>query len=295
MLRSFLSLRILLSLPLLVFLTGCDEGDDDDDCATEDDCGEDDDTSADDDTADDDAVDDDTAPAWTGTVTGEVRDLLGAPLANLPVTLCLKVCLFTSSDANGEFLFDNVPPGTHKFDAVGPFVEDGSTSWSNVLIPVVVGENEAVTIPGSIYVPELGAPQSVSGVGPVTLGGDLTLDVDPAILDFPSYVESPWLAGLRLEPHNWPPFGLSEVTFLGVWALAPYDTDLPEEGPFIPVHIEDAFGLPPLAEVEFWVFNYDDGGMVSVATGAVREDGSGVDTGPGEGLTRITWVAVSAL
>ncbi|MCK6527933.1 carboxypeptidase-like regulatory domain-containing protein [Myxococcota bacterium] len=285
MIRSDNLAALLASLGL-ASLVGCADAGDDDDLA------DDDSSPTDDDVADDDAADDDTAPEWQGSLTGVVQDMGGAPLGDLRVTLCLDICLFGQTDGSGGFTFSGLEPGTHKFDAIAP-AQDGDTAWSNVLFPVVIGEDEAVVLAAPVFVPEVGAPVPFAAAGPVSVAsGELVLTLDPATLDFPPGVDSPWVAGARIDPSHWPPFAPDGVEVLGAWALAPYDTEA--KGDPIPVRVEDSFGLAADAAVRFWVLSYDDGGLVEAGTGAVTADGAAIETDAGEGLPRLTWVAVSA-
>ncbi|MDQ2662876.1 MAG: TonB-dependent receptor [Candidatus Eremiobacteraeota bacterium] len=82
------------------------------------------------------------APAATGTVSGNVRDGSGAPIANAIVTLQGPAKLSSQTDANGGFAFNNVPPGVYGFLSR----KTGYNTATESSIVVLSGQSQTLTV-----------------------------------------------------------------------------------------------------------------------------------------------------
>ena len=245
----------------------------------------------------------DTGEELGSTVSGVVVDEQGAPIADLPVTLCGEVCQVGMTDAGGAWEIVDVAAGPKVIEpALVPIegeLEDAVLGWTRFFDIVTVVEGE------DLHLDEPSVMLRVEGtVGPLTGPQDLEpvpglavrFDADYVASEgaLPVGVDAVWLGGRTVPQELWPTGGLGDWTVVEAWAFAPWDLDG-----------EDAFAveatlpapLPMDAEVAFLVADYTYGFMTGLfweEPAELSPDGLTLSTPMDGGLDRATmWLAVT--
>ena len=230
---------------------------------------------------------------------GEVTDLTDNPLPGLVMTFCGAECFGTKSDKSGNYLI-----------SVGIFLDtqnfaihaDGRPDHAVDYLRLPGGEPKIITAtmhlptlpPSTVVLPPDGAPASSVSEG------DLTLVIAAGtkfILDVEDYGTT---AGRTLRVASVPlasaPAYAAAATVSAIYALAPSGaTSSVKMG----VTLKNSAALAALAAVDIMVLGDDyfsvppDVGTLTVVAAAhVSADGTMIQTDPGEGITKITWLAV---
>jgi len=259
-------------------------------------------TPLDDDDATELANDDDSTAAWTAQVAGRVVTAEGEGVADLPVSLCGVVCLVADTDADGSFLFAEVPAGPKVIEpAVVPVGEDFEVSvrtWTRFFDFVDVADGDDITLD------DLVLHRVPNNVGPLSGAQDLDLLPDlrvsfavDAILDsgpLPAGADDVWLGALAIPPEDWPTRGLDGWTVQAAWGLAIWDLEA-EDGFAVTATLPAV--LPIDTEVAFLVADYNYGfvqGRFFVEEAELSLDGSTLSTPLSGGLDRTTlWIAAT--
>jgi len=224
---------------------------------------------------------------------GQVVDQTGQPLVGAAVTACSGVCWPASTDAQGAFRFDALPPGTLALDVRhGPGM---SPSLAVVVFAVTLAPAQQLTLPAPVGLPVVGAATPLTGgAQAVAIDAELTLITDAAALTLPFGVNSPYLAGVRVPPAYWPSHALvhggQAHQALAMWALLPFDARaLPPVG----VSIESSLGLSAGDRAQLFVVTAKTGLPAHAAEATVSADGKQLTTAPGQGIDRVTWLIVA--
>ena len=255
---------------------------------------------------DDDAGgDDDDSYAGTGEVEGRVVDLAGQPVAELSVSLCGVTCRITPTDADGVFLFVEVPAGTKVLEptiapvADGEELSDAVLRWSRFFDFVTLADGEQVTIdePYVLY-PVDNAIGPLTGAQTLTPAAGLSISFDAdVILDdgpLPVGADGVWLGAIEIAPEHWPTHGLDGWTVEAAWGLAIWDLEAPDA---FSVTAELTAPVGVDREVAFLVADYTYGfteGRFWYEPADLDADGVTLQTPDGGGLDRATlWLAAS--
>ncbi|MEZ4235226.1 MAG: hypothetical protein R3F59_03490 [Myxococcota bacterium] len=186
----------------------------------------------------------------------------GAPVASTELRLCRGLlCRNGATDAQGDAVFENVPPEWHSYEVVAPEASGRATA----LVPLLFdcATDRQVDVP----VLDLDAPSPLAAAPAEHPTGDglyVTVGLDQ--LEPPTFFDpAESVAGVRVPEALWFPFDGVTGTVLAVWYLAPFDYHaIPTEG--LPVRIVDQWGLTDGDELELYVGSYEDSAWVSAGT-----------------------------
>lgn len=242
-------------------------------------------------------------PTHDTSVSGLVIDELGAPIADLPITLCGAVCLIATTDATGRFEFTNVDPGVKVLEpALVPVdgdLEAAVTTWTRFFDFVSVTEGEHIEFDEAFVmlrvdntIGPLAGPQLLQPLASLSVGFDADAIVDAGAL--PVGIDAPWFGAREVPLELWPKHGYEGWTILAVWSLAVWDLEVPD-GFAVDATLPRA--LAPGAEVAFLVADYEYGfqnGVFFEEPALLSDDGQTLSTPPEAGLDRATmWLAVT--
>ncbi len=187
----------------------------------------------------------------TGSVTGVVRTRDGQPVEGVRMQLCDEImCRTDDTASDGSYAFTDVGGKTYSFDAV----PDAETGFATQLVPLALGLDEHREVDVVLYEmgPEVPLPPEPDWV-------DVTddLSVQAAAGQLSTLFETfDTMAGVRVDPADFPPIDELAGTPLALWYLDPYDAH-PPEGEELPWRSSDPLGLPPGTVLEAWAANYD--------------------------------------
>ncbi len=234
------------------------------------------------------------------TFSGLVLDNGDRPLRNArAVIFGTNRSAFT--DATGRFLITNVPPGSQRLFIEGGAIVDSQTRIFPDLefdVNVIGGIENSLPMP--IYLPPLATgTESVAGItGPVTtpivlrMPGvpEATLTLLPGTIvsngTGPASASNPITVRLSRVNNDrvpMPPPNGSVFMLAGTVQPAGTHFSLPAR-----VCVPNA-GMPPGAQVDIFSFDHDVGQFLSIGLATVSEDGSGLCSNPGFGISKAGW------
>jgi hypothetical protein len=220
------------------------------------------------------------------TVRLAVVDDVGAPVPDLPLTVCGDLCVWGQTDGDGRAQID-VRRWLRK-----PYARlHGRARFAGYVVPLS-GD-------GAVDLGELVAPRLPTSTVPVTSGtlssGDLSLHIpDGAKVTVDTIELAPderGFAAVRVDVAKAPPWARGDERLVGLWALAPFDTNVvPGAG----VRIAQSFGLAAGTRVE--LVGHDPTADASstftkVGEATVTADGA-LESDPTTPLVRLTWLGV---
>lgn len=229
-------------------------------------------------------------------VQGTVSELSGQAVGPVGVTVCgAGTCYGARTDEAGAFRV-----------RIGAFIDlgayrvhlDGRPAHADRFVSLDGLSGPILTLPAPVRTPRLpeSGPKLVSRVPAEAQSGPLTLRIEADTeLDFGFADLADEAHGQELRVAYVPPDAAAEWgDFVAVVAMAPFGTLASRP---IGLHIEVPTPLTPLEPVELLVLDDDYesatlGRMVSAATGHVGADGHYVESDDGQGIRRLTWVAV---
>jgi hypothetical protein len=233
--------------------------------------------------------------------TGNIEDLSGAPLDKIVMTLCGSQCYGTQSSANGAYVI--APVGAYLPTQNYAIHADGRPDHAVDYFRLTANEPSVITTtmrlpalpPSSVLLPPDGAPASSVTVGDLTLviADGTTFDLD--IEDF-SNGDAGRALRVAAVPLASAPSYATAANVDAIYALAPSGA-VPSVK--MGVVLKNGAALPASAAVDLLVLGDDyfstppNVGTLAVAAAAhVSADGQTIQTDPGEGIAKITWLAV---
>jgi len=235
----------------------------------------------------------DTLP-WCS-LSGNVVDLTGTALPGAAVVVCGSACWPATADSKGAFSLADLPPETVALDV------RGTTGMSKTLGVVVssltLTSGQHLALKQPVGLPDVGQGTVLgSGAQAVAIDAELTLTADKDKLTYPWGINSKYLAGVKVPPAHWPFYALSHggktYTALAMWALAPFDVQATAP---LGVSLDNSgLGLAAGAKAGLFVVEAKTGLATWTAEAAVSADGKLLQTAPGQGLDRVTWLIVGA-
>ena len=221
---------------------------------------------------------------------GLVVDAAGIPIADVYVAMCASACWPARTDADGRFLYEELPVERYALDVRGDTVAE--RALTSVVFPVelVAGDQE---LGAPIQLQDAESVPAWDGIGPARFAG-LSLipsaPVDLSLLDRAGGA----IGGARVPPSGWPSYRLAvdQVPYrpLAMWALRPFGAragQLLEVRATVPAH-----DLGSGTEMAFF--------SVDPVTGAAEWLGPAVPTGAemgtatGNGIETLTWIILAA-
>ena len=241
------------------------------------------DTDADTDTDTDADADSDTDTDATATFSGTVLYADGSP-AEGEVQLCATFCTIGATDADGNFLFSNLPA-----DRWGLHVELGEHIAEGLIMYDVAADADAVAASPHYAVEWQQETELEEGdTGTIHVGGNLMLAVDTGAMALPLGISDYVIKGAYVQPELWPDLGTLEGEVVGLWYLAPFNATFDPPAAF---SVQNDLGLDAGTVLEIMSTDYLGHDWVSGGTATVQDDGS-IVADSGSGVLSTTTVAL---
>jgi hypothetical protein len=231
---------------------------------------------------------------------GNVTDLAASPLGGLVVTFCGSQCFGTVSDDGGAF---DIPIGTFLATENYALHADGRPDHAVDYLRLAHAEPAVVTAtmrlpslpPSTVLLPADGAPASSVTVGDLTLAVAAGTKFDLDVEDLASGDAGRALRVAAVPLTQAPPYAIA-ANVDAVYALAPSGA---KSSAKMGVTLQNAAAIPASAAVDVLVLGDDylsmppTVGVLDVAAAAhVSADGKTIQTDPGEGISKLTWLGV---
>jgi hypothetical protein len=233
-------------------------------------------------------------------VRGQVEGLDRAPLGGLGTSVCGRACYGATTDPSGAFRVK-----------IGAFVDlsrhvvhiDGRPDHADVVTRLAAADSPTVAlspirVPG---LPSVGAPLPPDGAGGQVTAGPVTLKIPAGAaftLAFADAVDGDRGRLVRASPvslDDAPDFGRLAGA-VAVYALAPAGAVASTK---VALSVRNDAALPPGAAAVLLTLEDDSitapleaGTLRPAAAAHVSADGATIETDPGEGITKITWLGV---
>ena len=227
----------------------------------------------------------------TARFSGLVVDAVGLPIANVGVAMCGSACWPAWTDADGRFVYEELPVARYALDVRGDAVAE--RRLTSVVFPVelVAGSQE---LPAPIRLQEAVSVPAWDGTRPVRFAGLSLVPSAPVDLDALQRAGGADIGGARVPPAAWPSYRLAvdEVPYrpIAMWALRPFGA---QAGQRLAVRVAaPAEGIEPGAELAFFSVNLVTGAAEWVGP-AVPADEE-VRTAAGSGIETLTWIILAA-
>lgn len=228
---------------------------------------------------------DPSAPGLRGSLVGAD----GEALAHYAVMACsTSFCLNASSDAEGGFVFQ-VDPGTPIAFKTHEVLSHPARAAA--LTPLVVADGPAIDL-GTVYVPDLpeGVALGSEALDPQVLavgdGLELTLNAADLVAPFGVFLHE--IGAARLPDVHVPDYAaLQGEQVLHVYAMAPFSTTSTS-----PIGLRVPTDLPSGSVAHARSIDYLDGTFSAPV--ALVSDGAFLVTAPGEGVSNLTHLVISA-
>lgn len=219
-----------------------------------------------------------------------------APLAGAQVSVANNPATATVTDANGQFVLNNLPGGKLLIDVDGHSVKSpAGTFYPSVtkLFEAVSGKSKIIDVP--IYLPlvpnaafvTLSTNATTAVANPAQLAG-WALAVPPNAVQRRDGTLGQKISISPVPPDRLPaplPPGLSPKLVITIQTDGGADVFTQP----VPLTAPNLEGLPPGAKTVLWDFDHGQGIFVPVATATVSADGQTVTTDPGQGVVRPGW------
>ena len=166
-----------------------------------------------------------TTAAGTGaTVTGVVVDAAGAPLANVPVSMCATACWPGVTDDNGRFRFADLPVEHYAVDVRGDRLA-GRLLISTIFPWDVVPGTQSLAAPVRLHVPVM--PEGWDGAQPLRVAGLQLTPTQPIdVGELQRLTGDAAIGAALIPPEDWPNYKLTRdgraYEPLLMWALRPF-------------------------------------------------------------------------
>jgi hypothetical protein len=240
---------------------------------------------------------------------GEVEDLSGAPLDQLPMTFCGGQCWGTRSAGDGAYV---IPIGNFLPTEDYALHADGRPDHAVDYLRFTANEPSVISVtmrlpslpPSNVQLPPDGAPASSVTVGDLTLLIADSTYFDLSVEDYGTATGRVLrVASVALASA---PGYAAQANVDAIYALAPSgafarpDLKVGDKSTVkMGVSLKNSAQLPASAAVDFMVLGDDYastpptvGTLAVAASGHVSADGQTIATDPGEGISELTWLAV---
>lgn len=231
-------------------------------------------------------------------VAGVITDDRGSPVRDLTITVCGVVCFAALSDGAGAF---RVPVDAHLPEGGYAMTANGRPTLGGTYLRLPEMAEGNVRLPKTLVLPRFSSETARlpdDGAAGLVRSGPLTLDVREGtsweldIEDLTDEVEGRKLRQAEVGEGARPDFAAGAAR---VFALGPFKAKPSKP---VGVVITNA-GLPAGTKVSFVVMTDSSSSITNdagkgkvVAKGSVSADGTTIRTDEGEGIDRLTWLAV---
>lgn len=222
-------------------------------------------------------------------LSGSILDHTDEPLSG--VTLSIEgTDLFTASDTNGYFTFDNVPVGPiHLFADGSTVTKEGE--WPDLAYDLVTVAGIDNALPMPIHLLPLNEDCPIAGGEEkvdVTLEEmpGFKLEILPNSVHFGDGRKTGKVSVTQVRSDKIPMAPGEGMQPAFIITIQPHDVHF---DPPAPVTYPNTENLAPGQVTEFYSFDHDLGSFVSIGTGTVSEDGTTVTSDPGFGVIKGGW------
>ena len=165
-----------------------------------------------------------TAGRNSATVSGRVVDAAGAPVANVPVSMCATVCWPTTTGPDGEFYFADLPVESYAVDVRGDRLA-GRLLLSTIFPWDVVAGTQGLAVPVTLHEPFM--PSGWDGRGSLSIAGLRLAPTKPMdVEELLRLTGDVVIGGALIPPEDWPQYSISRdgrrYEPLLMWALRPF-------------------------------------------------------------------------
>jgi len=222
---------------------------------------------------------------------GLVVDAVGRPIADVYVAMCASACWPARTDAEGRFLYEELPVERYALDVRGDTATE--RALTSVVFPVelVAGDQELGT---PIQLQEAVLVPAWDGVGPARFAGLSLIPSTPVDLSMLDRAGGGAIGGAQVPPSGWPSYRLAvdQVPYraLAMWALRPFGA---RAGQLLEVRAAvPAQDLESGTEMAF--FSVDPVTGAAEWLGPAVPVGDEVGTAAGSGIETLTWLILAA-
>jgi hypothetical protein len=240
------------------------------------------------------------------TVAGQTLDQNGNPFAIANGQLCgpvsdegMVALCYGISPSKGEILEDGtwlkaVPAtgGAGNYNLKWLPVTDGDRYFSGSAEMVTIAEGDELEISPVYTVVDVPTVTELSegDVVDIDMGGGLTLTVANDALNYE--FSEPFVGGSPIASEFWRFTEHEGETVVAIWGMAPFSAHTAEGMPGMPFVLNDALGLDPGADVNFWELDKDTSFIHEVGPGTVSADGGSINSDAL--ITHLSWLIVTA-
>ena len=222
---------------------------------------------------------------------GRVVDASGMPIADVYVAMCASACWPARTDADGRFLYEELPVERYALDVRGDTLTE--RALTSVVFPVelVAGDQE---LGAPIQLQEAISVPAWDGVGPARFAGLSLIPSAPVDLSKLDRGHGATIGGAQVPPSGWPSYRLAvdQVPYrpLAMWALRPFGA---RAGQLLEVRAAmPAQDLESGTEMAF--FSVDPVTGIAEWLGPAVPVGAEVGTAAGNGIETLTWIILAA-
>ena len=225
---------------------------------------------------------------------GLVVDAAGMPIADVYVAMCASACWPARTDAEGRFLYEELPVERYALDVRGDTVTE--RALTSVVFPValVAGDQE---LGAPIQLQEAVSVPAWDGVGPARFAGLSLIPSAPVDVSTLNRGDGGAIGGAQVPSSGWPSYRLAvdEVAYrpLAMWALRPFGARAGQLlGVRAAIPAQDLESGESGTEMAF--FSVDPVTGAAEWLGPAVPVGDEVGTAAGNGIETLTWIILAA-
>lgn len=221
---------------------------------------------------------------------GLIVDAAGMPIADVYVAMCASACWPARTDADGRFLYEELPVEQYALDVRGETVTE--RALTSVVFPVKLEAGDQ-DLGAPIQLQEAVSVPAWDGVGPARFAGLSLIPSAPVDLSMLDRAGGGAIGGAQVPPSGWPSYRLAvdQVPYrpLAMWALRPFGA---RAGQLLEVRAAvPAQDLESGTEMAF--FSVDPVTGAAEWLGPAVPVGDEVGTAAGNGIETLTWIILA--
>lgn len=221
---------------------------------------------------------------------GLVVDAAGMPIADVYVAMCASACWPARTDADGRFLYEELPVEQYALDVRGETVTE--RALTSVVFPVKLEAGDQ-DLGAPIQLQEAVSVPAWDGVGPARFAGLSLIPSAPVDLSMLDRAGGGAIGGAQVPSSGWPSYRLAvdQVPYrpLAMWALRPFGA---RAGQLLEVRAAiPAQDLESGTEMAF--FSVDPVTGAAEWLGPAVPVGDEVGTAAGNGIETLTWIILA--
>ena len=221
---------------------------------------------------------------------GLVVDAAGMPIADVYVAMCASACWPARTDADGRFLYEELPVEQYALDVRGETVTE--RALTSVVFPVKLEAGDQ-DLGAPIQLQEAVSVPAWDGVGPARFAGLSLIPSAPVDLSMLDRAGGGAIGGAQVPPSGWPSYRLAvdQVPYrpLAMWALRPFGA---RAGQLLEVRAAIP-GQDLESGTEMAFFSVDPVTGAAEWLGPAVPVGDEVGTAAGNGIETLTWIILA--